>query len=58
VPFNISNVHIDYENSQIFGVQTSIKESSHTLLIKELFLFQKLSIPTSMHVNPFAYKQI
>jgi hypothetical protein len=54
VPFNIPNVHIGYQNSKLLGVETLIKESSHTLIIEELSLFQRLSIPPSMHVNPLA----
>jgi hypothetical protein len=52
VPFNILNVHIDYENSKQIGVETLIEESSHTFFIEKLSLFQRLSIPPSMHVNP------
>jgi hypothetical protein len=52
--FNIPNVHIDYENSKLLGVETFIEESSQTLFIEELSLFQRLSIPPSMHVNPLA----
>jgi hypothetical protein len=54
VPFNILNVHIDYENSKLLGVETFIEEFLHTFFIEELSLFQRVSIPPSMYVNPLA----
>jgi hypothetical protein len=43
------------EKTNMFGVGASIKESSQTLVIGELFLFRKVVIPPSMCANPLVW---
>jgi hypothetical protein len=39
----------------MFGIETSMEESSWALVISELSLFQKLYIPSSMCANPLTW---
>jgi hypothetical protein len=39
----------------MFGVGASIEKSSHTLIIRELSLFRRLSIPSSTCADPLAW---
>jgi len=46
-----------FEKRNMFGVKTSIEESSHALVVGKLFLFKRLSIFPSTRVNLFSWWQ-
>jgi len=43
------------KKTNMFGVGACVEESSLTLVIGELFLFQRLAIPPSMCANPLVW---
>lgn len=45
---------IEKQDNNMFNVGTSMEEYSQTFIIVEFFLFQRLFIPQSMCVDPFA----
>lgn len=45
---------IEEEDNKMFDVGASMEEYSQTLIIVEISLFQRLFIPQSMCVDPFA----
>jgi len=48
-------VEIEEEDVKIFGVGTSMEESSYAFVVRKLSLFWRLSIPLSKCVNPLAW---
>jgi hypothetical protein len=54
-PCDEPTLHIEKENSNMFSVGTFVEKSSQTLIITELSLFWKLSIPPSMCVDLLAW---
>jgi len=46
------------KDNNIFGVGTSMEESSHALVVGELSLFKRLSISPTTCVDPLAWWQI
>ncbi len=56
-PFYEHDVQIEEEDNNMFGVGASIQDSSRALVIVELSLFRRLSIPQFMCINPLAWWQ-
>jgi hypothetical protein len=47
-------IEIKEQDIDIFGVRLSMEKSSRTLVVGELFLFQRLFIPLSKSLDPLA----
>lgn len=56
-PFDEVNVPIEENDSNMFGVRAFIVECSKALITTKLYLFWKLSIPQSMCIYIFAWRQ-
>jgi hypothetical protein len=53
VVVSVNELPIEEDKTNMFCVRVSMKKSSHALVTKELFIFQRLVIPPPMCVDPF-----
>ncbi len=51
----VNGLHVEEDETNMFGVGASMEESSRALVIKKLLLFWRLAIPPPMCANPFAW---
>ncbi len=52
---SINGLHVEENETDMFGVGASMEKISWALITRELFLFWRLAIPPPMCVDPFAW---
>jgi hypothetical protein len=52
---SINGLHVEEDETNMFGVGASMENISWALIIRELSLFRTLAIPPPMCVDPFAW---